>query len=184
MSPYHSAQMRCQVFDVWVYELHAVNRYIEVKLDVVYFQWYVSTLLGQNTNFQSSFEPNPGGCSSDKLKISPPCSTFTNHFCQNHSTLFFFTSSGDSIREPGTFPGTLKISESREGDYKVSAAEVKWPPTNDLIYKFWNSAKGPFLCPPKACIKKLCGPDLIKIFSVSIYSTLEFEQSYCLRMVT
>ena len=89
--------------------------------------------------------------------------------------LVFFTSSGDSIREPGTFPGTLKISESREGDYKVSAAEVKWPPTNDLIYKFWNSAKGPFLSPPKACIKKLCGPDLIKLFTALIYSTLNIK---------
>ena len=73
------------------------------------------------------------------------------------STFFSFLCEQFNSRDR-TFPGTLKISQSRKGDYKVSAAEVKWPPTNDLIYKLWSSAKTSFLSPPRACIKKLYGP--------------------------
>ena len=130
--------------------------------------------LGRTPIFKVASSPTLGAVLQTSWKFNRRAQLLRTTFVRTIQPCFF-TSSGDSIREPGTFPGTLKISESREGDYKVSAAEVKWPPTNDLIYKFWNSAKGPFLSPPKACIKKLREPDLIKLFTALISSTLNIK---------
>ena len=82
-------------------------------------------------------------------------------------------------RDPDIFRN-IKDFSVEKGDYKVSEVEVKWPPTNDLIYKFWNSAKALFSLSSEGLYQKTLWARLRKVFveSSDIFGSLIISQIF------